>query len=1112
MELQQRLNRWLVMVSQQLEQALPNHQRTYSEAVNLPHYRHLSLQLLLRFQDLTLAQAAFLHGVPSSEVSAHLQSLVNAEILQILENRELLASLNGLDSDVANQLVINVLPALRDWRSVPLFLFDKLHHLDSDGHLFNWTLRFYQSPALFDVELFQPMRYTCSLTDLLQFSAFTSSVLVKTADYFGLWHERNVLENAALLLHDQARFCNLVDSVLAEVKEPSYTGRICAAIQKTVGSLGQTMWEWRHIAAMDRELSADGHPGGPRSVPKLGYVAVLCRDASVCYQVLGLLHRRCKHRPAKLNDFIGEPTKSGYRALHTVLLAPDDLQDCTEVIPVRLIPIDESNNRFLNSDDQKIANIRHHFSGEMDAGLRVFTPDGRRVDLPVGATVMHFAMTLHSSFVAHLSGATVNRQPVSAFHPLDWGDVVWLDIAKTPQPLPAGWRERLPQPFRKRVIRQFKQFYRPALMAAGRTWLRQQLLARGLQEIPEDEILDLFVEEVATTWRSQNRHPHVDCGKEAHDWWLQQLGILASCNRGMDLPYVSAIDEISAEELVSDMLRTIETANLNLIHELNVPLPLQSRIDSIVLCDQCHPQIPGDNVGKLENRTLRVHRKSAPCGKGGFAVFRQHRARHPHYFLIEFTNRIGAAAEIFEVFNRFHIDIADFAGCRLQRGWSVVRILVDVMEENRIDQVAAALEKIQGVRRVIKPNQPAVPLLESVLPPRAAVQSSALSTPAPYICGNCIVEDAYFYGMERELAQLRDIFNRVNLQGGYKGCSVFVYGPKRSGKSSLVLYFYREIQRLHSQKCLLVYYEASRRQSWKGAEKELNRQICEHAVQMAPFFNIELPPLSDLSLVENMEILQRVLHIPFVLIIDEAIGLLHETTAAEEMESLLDFFDCVAKLPQRMVIWVGPEAPVQFLHPKVRRKLEKAEPVKTRNFELQETFALLRADKFNYRHHIKISHSLARQIHLLTGGHPYWISYLGRLMWQSARQGEITRYTPQLLSRAVEDMLNLGAPFTDRLYSTLDPSQSYHLILKLLAQKDVPEEGLTLTDLRSQLNKTNSDLAEKSLRNVLNILQAQGALHCHYHRRHTTWSLAAPLLGMAIQYHQEPNSITGEKL
>jgi hypothetical protein len=248
-----------------------------SEAVNLPHYRHLSLQLLLRFQDLTLAQAAFLHGVPSSEVSAHLQSLVNAEILQILENRELLASLNGLDSDVANQLVINVLPALRDWRSVPLFLFDKLHHLDSDGHLFNWTLRFYQSPALFDVELFQPMRYTCSLTDLLQFSAFTSSVLVKTADYFGLWHERNVLENAALLLHDQARFCNLVDSVLAEVKEPSYTGRICAAIQKTVGSLGQTMWEWRHIAAMDRELSADGHPGGPRSVPKLGYVAVLCR-------------------------------------------------------------------------------------------------------------------------------------------------------------------------------------------------------------------------------------------------------------------------------------------------------------------------------------------------------------------------------------------------------------------------------------------------------------------------------------------------------------------------------------------------------------------------------------------------------------------------------------------------------------------------------------------------------------------------------------------------------------------------------------------------------------------------------------------------------------------
>ncbi|MBN1543822.1 AAA family ATPase, partial [candidate division KSB1 bacterium] len=667
---------------------------------------------------------------------------------------------------------------------------------------------------------------------------------------------------------------------------------------------------------------------------------------------------------------------------------------------------------------------------------------------------------------------------------------------------------------RKNVIKKFKQHFRPALVAAGSDWLRRKLLAHGLEQVPEGDILDLFIEEASAALRKRKHHPHIEREKSAHDWWIQQFGILASRNRGLDLPHALLIDDKQAEMMVGEILKTVERAQLTLIQELNVPPALQSRIDRILPCERCHPQIPGDNVGKLEDRVLRLHRRSAPCGKGGVAVFRQHQAPRPQYFLVEFTNRIGVAAEIFTVFSRFHVDITDHAGCRLQRGWSVVRLQVELIEDSRVEQLAESLEKIDGVRRVIKPNQPVVPLLENVLPHRRSTQSSFLIPPPPYICGNCITDDAYFYGMESELAQLNDVFGRITAPGGQKGSSVFVHGPKRSGKSSLVLYFFRQIQRLNPQKCLMLYYEASRRQTWGGAEREIHRQICEQAEQMASFFRVTLPTLADLSLVELMEALQRLLNIPFVLIIDEAIGLLSETTDEGERERLLDFFDCVAKLPRRMVIWVGPEAPLPFLDDALRRKLEKAEMVKTRPVSLADTFALLRADKFSYCHHIRISRTLCRQIHTLTAGHPYWISFLGRSMWQAAQphQGEVLRYTPQLLERAVKDLLHIGIPFTDRLYSTLAPKRLYSKILEVLAQETIQDKGMQLSDLLHTLTTEDLDISANELNGILNMLQAQGTLDCLYGERCAYWRLSAPLLGMYIRFRQSQQVISGDFL
>jgi GTP pyrophosphokinase len=82
----------------------------------------------------------------------------------------------------------------------------------------------------------------------------------------------------------------------------------------------------------------------------------------------------------------------------------------------------------------------------------VFTPNGDVVDLPVGATPIDFAYTIHSEIGNRMSGAKVNKKLVQLDTELNNGDIVEIETKKNAKPS-KKWLDMTKTSIAKRHIR-----------------------------------------------------------------------------------------------------------------------------------------------------------------------------------------------------------------------------------------------------------------------------------------------------------------------------------------------------------------------------------------------------------------------------------------------------------------------------------------------------------------------------------------------------------------------------------------------------------------------------------------------------------------------------------
>jgi len=251
-------------------------------------------------------------------------------------------------------------------------------------------------------------------------------------------------------------------------------------------------------------------------------IRVIVNNERECYHTMGIIHAMWKPVPDRFHDYIANPKANGYRSLHTTVFGPRNKMVEIQIRTHQMHYIAENGiaahwlykegRQQMSRDDRQMIWLRDVLEWQKDMtnpsefieylkmdlyseDIFVYTPNGKLIHLPKGATPLDFAFAVHTEVGLHCAGAKINGrlQPLST--QMASGDMV--EIITNPGRTPShDWLKLVKTSnARTRIKRWLKQAGFEQSVQLGK-----QIIERKLKELrvemPDEAILHGFAEQL----------------------------------------------------------------------------------------------------------------------------------------------------------------------------------------------------------------------------------------------------------------------------------------------------------------------------------------------------------------------------------------------------------------------------------------------------------------------------------------------------------------------------------------------------------------------------------------------------------------------------------------
>jgi guanosine-3',5'-bis(diphosphate) 3'-pyrophosphohydrolase len=444
-----------------------------------------------------------------------------------------------------------------------------------------------------------------------------------------------------------------------------------------------------------------------------------------CYGALGVMHNEWRPVPGRIKDFIAIPRPNLYQSLHTSVVGPEGKHVEIQIRTEEMHRIAEEGiaahwkykeGQRNAQDDQRIAWLRQLVEwqqemrdpGDFSSTLKLdlypeevycFTPKGRVITLPTGASPIDFAFAVHSQVGTNCVGAKVNGRIVQLKYALHNGDVVdiltqtghlpskdWLSLVKTSRA-------------RNKIKHVINASERERAIEIGQKYLEKEARRLGVQLA---------------------RIQRADLERVAADYGLSKIeDLYASLGYGKfsarQVLQKSAPEQVAEEPPAAPPVESSAAASRR---EDDSVIKVHGVDDVMVYRAKCCNPIRGDAIVGYVTRGKGIAVHSRACTNVTNLMYDSERkievewARHasdtfPVRILVQTDDRPGLLHQLTTVLANENTNVrsleakTDFSA---SNDAAFVEMTVDVRDKKQLEKLCGSMRRISGVRDVQRSN------------------------------------------------------------------------------------------------------------------------------------------------------------------------------------------------------------------------------------------------------------------------------------------------------------------------------------------------------------------------------------------------------------------------
>ena len=462
-------------------------------------------------------------------------------------------------------------------------------------------------------------------------------------------------------------------------------------------------------------------------------IRVITDDVASCYAVFGMIHTLWRPVPGRIKDFIAIPRANRYQSLHTTVMGASGNQFEVQIRTEEMHRIAEegiaahwkykaSGGVVTARDEERLNWIRqlvewqkemtdpNEFLSSLKMDLYpdevyTFTPKGKVVVVPAGATPVDFAYTIHTDVGHSCVGAKVNGRMVPLRTKLRTGDIVEIVTQKDHKPS-RDWLTFVKSPRARNKIKHWlNEDQRLRAVDIGRKLLERE--ARKFK-VPMAQIGDQDLGRIANEFGVATAADLLATLGQGKNSAHQLLGKLAPGFAAPPETEPSTAPK-SGEAAMTDAVRRLHLTGSD-------SLQVEGQNDLLVYRARCCNPIRGEEIVGYVTRGkgVAVHARSCPNVQN--LLYESDRRinvewsraaegvgqpqRYPVKITVHCEDRTGMLKELTAVISDENTDIRAVDLSRDEEGEAIIEFVVEAEDVRHLNRMVLGLRRVEGVRQV----------------------------------------------------------------------------------------------------------------------------------------------------------------------------------------------------------------------------------------------------------------------------------------------------------------------------------------------------------------------------------------------------------------------------